>query len=221
MTTWVMPWRSRTSRKISWPWSRRRWTQPARRAVRAGVRRSQLPRGVRPIGRGEARADVGHGRRIVRGSPSRRGRRMARHGRAGRASVLAAHAGACSACRARPVPQGPRDGDRHGTDERSDRVRDRDHRVAEARCRSRSTARTRTAARRGTRSRHRPTIDVRPCGGSGGSGRSPSGVPTRGGDPERIGHAPIPRAGGRRAPGRPRGRGRRRRRASASRPAGP
>ncbi len=33
MTTWVIPWRSRRSRKISWPWSRRRWTQPARRAV--------------------------------------------------------------------------------------------------------------------------------------------------------------------------------------------
>ena len=29
MTTWVMPCRSRRSRKISWPWSRRRWTQPA------------------------------------------------------------------------------------------------------------------------------------------------------------------------------------------------
>jgi hypothetical protein len=28
----VMPCRSRRSRKINWPWSRRRWTQPARRA---------------------------------------------------------------------------------------------------------------------------------------------------------------------------------------------
>src|SRR5690349_21948937 len=27
-----MPCRSRRSRKISWPWSRRRWTHPARRA---------------------------------------------------------------------------------------------------------------------------------------------------------------------------------------------
>ena len=33
ITTWVIPWRSRRSRKISWPWSRRRWTQPARRAL--------------------------------------------------------------------------------------------------------------------------------------------------------------------------------------------
>ncbi len=39
-TTWVIPWRSRRSRKISWPWSRRRWTQPARRAGRP----SSLPR---------------------------------------------------------------------------------------------------------------------------------------------------------------------------------
>ena len=39
MTTWVIPWRSRRSRKISWPWSRRRWTQPARRAVVARVGR--------------------------------------------------------------------------------------------------------------------------------------------------------------------------------------
>src|SRR6476659_11157261 len=33
MTTWVIPCRSRRSRKISWPWSRRRWTQPESRAT--------------------------------------------------------------------------------------------------------------------------------------------------------------------------------------------
>ena len=32
-TTWVIPCRSRRSRKMSWPWSRRRWTQPDRRAL--------------------------------------------------------------------------------------------------------------------------------------------------------------------------------------------
>ena len=43
-TTWVIPWRSRRSRKISWPWSRRRWTQPDSRAVVPGVGGSQRRR---------------------------------------------------------------------------------------------------------------------------------------------------------------------------------
>ena len=58
MTTWVIPWRSRRSRKISWPWSRRRWTQPASRAsVPASAARS-CAGGVGAIGRGEARGGV-------------------------------------------------------------------------------------------------------------------------------------------------------------------
>ena len=50
---------------MSWPWSRRRWTQPDRRASLPDVGGSQLPAGVGPVGRGEARAGVRHGRRIV------------------------------------------------------------------------------------------------------------------------------------------------------------
>ena len=56
MTTWVIPWRSRRSRKISWPWSRRRWTQPAKPRGRAGVAEPELAAGVGAVGRGEARA---------------------------------------------------------------------------------------------------------------------------------------------------------------------
>ena len=42
---------------MSWPWSRRRWTQPASFALGAGVVRAQRAAGVGPVGRGEAWRD--------------------------------------------------------------------------------------------------------------------------------------------------------------------
>ena len=43
-TTWAMPLRSRTSRKIRLPWSRRRFTQPIRTTLFAGVGGAQVRR---------------------------------------------------------------------------------------------------------------------------------------------------------------------------------
>ena len=82
MTTWVIPWRSRRSRKISWPWSRRRWTQPASRAVDARVGGAQLAAGVGAVGRGEARGGCRswRGYRIRRTGPTSGRCRLRRRG---------------------------------------------------------------------------------------------------------------------------------------------
>ena len=52
-TTWVIPCRSRRSRKMSWPWSRRRWTQPDRRALDARVGGAQLAAGMAAVRGGQ------------------------------------------------------------------------------------------------------------------------------------------------------------------------
>ena len=50
-TTWVMPVRSRRSRKMRLPWSRRRLTQPMRVTVCAGVGAAEFAAGVRALER--------------------------------------------------------------------------------------------------------------------------------------------------------------------------
>ena len=73
MTTWVMPWRSRRSRKIELAVVAAAMDPARQPGGGARVGGAQLPAGVGAVGRGEAGRGVGHGRRIVVEAGSRHG----------------------------------------------------------------------------------------------------------------------------------------------------